>query len=496
MKNKTLKYFELIVYVFALAFTSLASSEDLGLVNLALKKAVTASSTHPTSKALYAVDGNLNTSWNAGKGAPTTIVIDLGANYTVGKVNMLTEQLPAGTTTHKLYLGDRNKSYKLVKTFQGFTSDNQWLSFEASTPFANIRYIKIETASSPSWIAWSEIQVWASSLLSCNYPWSNKPPVTDSLAISGSRAKVKVGLNKQFGGVGVQFALINNAFPDKPVDVIEARSAAGAGWQYTEFVSAYDGNEVIINQAAGNSLGSQWGLSEDFSTSSTTINPLNWTPFYQDSFNSKGVSPCVGTSGYFDLGAVTLIGQPFSIPNNGTGVKLSHKLTLQSIVNQYWQNVLPVKALYLSRHVGRDGNMRVFIQGKSGWQIGPIYPYDRWAEDDLIDQFGISHGNLIIPIQGGSWSTIWDPIDHIVLVWNIFGLDIGLVIAKPNGASLRLQENVYCTDMKDECGSIDLITFHGNEPNASYLKGATRQYTTTYYIASMQQLKAMGFYVW
>jgi hypothetical protein len=44
--------------------------------------------------------------------------------------------------------------------FQGLTSDDEWLVFKPDSPLENIGQIRIQTISSPSWVAWKEIQVY------------------------------------------------------------------------------------------------------------------------------------------------------------------------------------------------------------------------------------------------------------------------------------------------------------------------------------------------
>lgn len=54
-----------------------------------------------------------------------------------------------------------NNEYMLVHTFQGVTADSRWLTFKLPGPLEGIRYVRVETTSSPSWVSWREIEVTA-----------------------------------------------------------------------------------------------------------------------------------------------------------------------------------------------------------------------------------------------------------------------------------------------------------------------------------------------
>lgn len=97
----------------------------------------------------------------------------------------------------------------------------------------------------------------------------------------------------------------------------------------------------------------------------------------------------------------------------------------------------------------------------------------------------------------GSWSEISGDIDHVVLVWNIHGIDVGIVVRNlPDGMALRLVKNIYCsTSDDDECGSIDLIVYHPAKNNVSFPLGTMRTTQIDYYIGSKTQLQAMGYWL-
>ncbi len=133
-----------------------------GSTNLALGKPVTASGQAAVAPATNAVDGNVGTLWSAGADAPQWIEVDLQQPSAVGAVRLVTAQFPAeAPTIHRVWtkgpgIGD---AYVLRQTLAGTTRDGQTLDARSGAPWQNVRAVRVETTLSPSWVAWTEIQV-------------------------------------------------------------------------------------------------------------------------------------------------------------------------------------------------------------------------------------------------------------------------------------------------------------------------------------------------
>lgn len=129
--------------------------------NLAYHKPVRFSTALPGNGGELAVDGNPDTWWSSGAMAPQWIEVDLGAAYDIQSIRLVTSQSPAGLTVHTV----RGKgpgvldSYIVLHTFEGITADIQALSYAPVQPWKGIRYLRIETLDSPSWVAWREIEI-------------------------------------------------------------------------------------------------------------------------------------------------------------------------------------------------------------------------------------------------------------------------------------------------------------------------------------------------
>jgi RHS repeat-associated protein len=112
----------------------------------------------PGNEPSKAIDNSTSSFWSSGGPAQQWIELDLGTTYTISKIRLLVNQLPNGATTHQIYGGPTTGSLSLLGTLSGTTQNGQWLQFDTAT--TNVRYVRVTTTSSPSWVAWSEIEVY------------------------------------------------------------------------------------------------------------------------------------------------------------------------------------------------------------------------------------------------------------------------------------------------------------------------------------------------
>jgi hypothetical protein len=149
---------------------SAAQNRDntLGTTNLALNKAASASnsSTAPAN----AVDGSMGTVWNAGYNAPQWIEVDLGSNVLLNHLLFTVTQSPAGATVHTVYVGSSPAPTTALTTWSGSTSDAQVLTYDFTVPSTSIRYVRVKTTTSPSWVAWYELTMRGTQLNTSSQP--------------------------------------------------------------------------------------------------------------------------------------------------------------------------------------------------------------------------------------------------------------------------------------------------------------------------------------
>jgi len=127
--------------------------------NLALDRPASASSSIPDGDPSEAVDGDVDTLWNAGAGPPAWIEIDLGAARAVAEIRLVVSQYPAGETRHQVSCGTVAGGPRTVAaTLSGTTHDTDVLDLRLPSAMS-CRYLRIDTLESPSWVAWREIEI-------------------------------------------------------------------------------------------------------------------------------------------------------------------------------------------------------------------------------------------------------------------------------------------------------------------------------------------------
>ncbi|MFQ5676812.1 MAG: discoidin domain-containing protein, partial [bacterium] len=150
--------------------------------NIALHKPAQASMTLPDQTPSQAVDGWLNTNWGAGSHPPQWIEIDLETPFEITALRLIVAQFPDGETRHRVFgKSDASSQYQLLHEFTGSTTDNQVLEFTPMSPWSNLRYLKVETIESPSWVSWREIQVLSDIATNVQSPVVSSPPTNFAL---------------------------------------------------------------------------------------------------------------------------------------------------------------------------------------------------------------------------------------------------------------------------------------------------------------------------
>ncbi len=138
------------------------SHEVAQLINVAVDKAVVTSGVHESFASVNAVDNDIATSWIVATSAGSWIEVDLGEDRPVYRIELVVEQTPEGETTHHvLGKGDGESRYRELLVFDGATSDGQILAHAPAVPWTGLRWIKVETARTPSWVGWKEIRVFS-----------------------------------------------------------------------------------------------------------------------------------------------------------------------------------------------------------------------------------------------------------------------------------------------------------------------------------------------
>jgi hypothetical protein len=134
-------------------------SEGAG-ANVAYGKVAHASAANPGNDPGHAFDGDTGTLWSAAGSPPQWIEIDLGGLFDIAEIRLVTSQYPAGNTVHRI-LGSGPDTNGLIElgVIDGVTDDGDSLALAAESPWLRLDTVRVQTTSSPSWVAWREIEV-------------------------------------------------------------------------------------------------------------------------------------------------------------------------------------------------------------------------------------------------------------------------------------------------------------------------------------------------
>ena len=105
----------------------------------------------PNPSALY---------FNTGGFAPQYVELQLPSASTITSVALQVAQLPNGITQHQLFVGPTSNPTQLASSINGFTYSGQWINLTFSPPLTNVRFLRLSTISSPSWVAWVKFLVY------------------------------------------------------------------------------------------------------------------------------------------------------------------------------------------------------------------------------------------------------------------------------------------------------------------------------------------------
>jgi hypothetical protein len=86
-------------------------------------------------------------------GRPSAAIIVSGVRLTVQQAPLV------GLTVHRLYVQREGGQLQLVKEFNGITQEPQVLTWDANPPLVGVVSVRVETITSPSWVAWKEIEI-------------------------------------------------------------------------------------------------------------------------------------------------------------------------------------------------------------------------------------------------------------------------------------------------------------------------------------------------
>ena len=139
---------------------------DQAVENVAFGKPATSSEYAPDHPAHDAVDGDFFSYWGAFF-PPEWFEVDLLAPYPLNKVRLSIAQSPDGFTVHRVLVKgpQPDDSYRELVGFSGATVDQQVLEWSVAGSWVEgVQFVRVETSTSPSWVAWREVETYSNCL--------------------------------------------------------------------------------------------------------------------------------------------------------------------------------------------------------------------------------------------------------------------------------------------------------------------------------------------
>jgi len=163
-KNKCFfAFFGITISLLLFSITTHYNVANAQCFNVALYKPATG--TGPGSGGTVpgnAFDDKCTNSWNSGARPTQSIQVDLQGIYSINNIDLIVAMTPNGSCKHNIYTAPGiTGPWTLVDGITGNRYSGEKLERCYYPPLDNVGAIKVETVSSPSWVAWSEIGVYS-----------------------------------------------------------------------------------------------------------------------------------------------------------------------------------------------------------------------------------------------------------------------------------------------------------------------------------------------
>jgi hypothetical protein len=323
-------------------------------------------------------------------------------------------------------------------------------------------------------------------------------PPTDVVTFRQRDLWTTVGINRKFGGIGVELALTNPTAPNASLNIVDARSAGGAAWQTTTAVAdAKDERIVHVNQAAGNSA-RNWGLESEYEISPMQgIRQQDWLPLVSNDYRDglSFTAPTVNTSPCHGTGIRIGDGKGSITPSVGAfgTLRLTNSYLVRWSVTGDWKWVDREQALYMNPKSARVGDLRIYVAQPKHSIIGPIRPGN--MPDKQFEG--------MVKIVGGNedWFVRVFPASYAVLVFKVAGRDVGIAVHLPDNRPFagffRFRPHLMCKKEIDYCRPVQWHSVYSSRFDRSvetrFSAGEMSTYTVQYDLGSPEQLRSIGY---
>lgn len=165
--------------------------------------------------AQLAIDGDPDSIWNSQQLAPQWFSIAFDSFYLVDRIELVVTQLPAGPTTHEIWLGSGSDTRVLQERLIDVdTEDGQTLEIAVNPP-RRLNEVLIVTLSSPSWVGWREVRVFGSA---APEPLEEAGSKTDASEPGRTEAESPAPLGENVATAGSAFASAGEELAGQAID--------------------------------------------------------------------------------------------------------------------------------------------------------------------------------------------------------------------------------------------------------------------------------------
>ena len=171
--------------------------------------------------AQLAIDGDPESIWNSQQLAPQWFSIAFDDFYLVDRIELVVTQLPAGPTTHEVWLGSGSDTRVLQeRLIDVHTEDGQTLEIVIE-PARMLNEVLILTLDSPSWVGWREVRVFGSRSADPLEETVDERPVEGDTEAAGSKqpeAELSTPPGENVAALGSGFASAGEELAHLAVD--------------------------------------------------------------------------------------------------------------------------------------------------------------------------------------------------------------------------------------------------------------------------------------
>lgn len=264
---------KLLIVLSALLLLQYSNAQTCGTVNLALNKAVTASSEGPYNSEEYAVDGSSSVSWKTAAVGPQYLIVDLGQSYTICRISLTWPQSATFATHYELRISNVNNDWanaSILKTETASNGNGDDISVSGTGRYVRL-YMTEAEASWASFYELLEIEIYESTGSSTPPTVSVTSPVANATFTPGNNIVISANASSSDGVERVIFQRNGtNLFEDTQAPYTYTWNNVPAGTYTVTATVVSNGNVTVMSTPVSIAVTSNWQLGGNSGTTAGT----------------------------------------------------------------------------------------------------------------------------------------------------------------------------------------------------------------------------------